>query len=192
MVSRLSKILFAMTLNLSGISMAADFELEIGFRQQSGDTSLTDYTSTSQNGIQGGAIGLFPLNENLYFRTGMLYTQRPLVLKPTASGATGSEITNSINYLDVPLTVMYKVEDYGGVFVGLTLANQFDKSCSSSASTCTIDDIKTPLLPFIFGGTFKFAPQVGATLYFETYGGDVAKNLKNYRALGVNLFFSFE
>ena len=192
MCSLINKMIFSGLLLLSSLGLAADFGMEIGFRQQSGDTALTNFTSSSQNGIQGGAVGLFPINENLYFRTGMLYTQRPLVLKPTTTGTVGSDITASINYLDVPATIMYKFEDYGGVFVGLTLANQFDKSCSTSGGTCTIDDIKTPLLPFIFGGTFKFAPQLGATLYFESFGGDVAKDLKNYRALGVNLFFTFE
>lgn len=171
-------------------SASADYGLEVGLHSQSGDAEGSTTTTASQTTIQFGGVVHFPINAQLSLRTGMLYTQRPLVVK-----SSGVDNKVSLTYLDVPVALMLKFEDYAGVFAGLSLGMNLDKSCD--AINCTLSDVKTPIIPMTFGASFKFAPNLGATLYFESYGDTVAKSvtdnytLKNYRAVGANLMITF-
>jgi hypothetical protein len=158
-----------------------DYGLEVGTRQQSGDVANGGSTK-SQMGMQFGATAHFPLSGPLHLRTGMLYTQRPL----TVSGTPDNKIT--MNYLDVPVALMYKFEEYAGVFAGISLGLNLDKSADSG----TVTDVKSPITPFLLGVSFKFAPNLGATLYYESAGGEVAQGLKDYRAVGANLMITFD
>lgn len=169
---------------------AAEFSAEAGFRQQSGD-GASGITTKSEVGYQLGMTGSFELNGPLMFRTGLLYTQRPLTFQVT--GATSSEAKVSLTYFDVPLTVMYKFEDYGGVYAGLVAAVNLDKSYSGTGSLATnnLTDVKSMITPFILGAAFKFAPGMGVNIYFES-AGDVAKDQKSYRGVGANFMLNFD
>lgn len=172
-------------LSVSSVAMAdIDYGLEVGVRSQSGDASDTTLTTNSQMGLQFGATAHFPLSGPLHLRTGMLYTQRPLVVK---YGTTEDKI--SMNYLDIPLALMYKFEEYAGVYAGVSLAMNLDKSSSAGN---TITDIKSPLVPLLIGASFKIAPDFGVALYYENASGDVAKGLKDYRAVGANLMITLD
>lgn len=190
----MNKLILSVLLVLGSFSSVAmaeiDYGLEVGIRSQSGDADATGSSTTSQTAMQFGGVVHYPISGGWHIRTGMLYTQRPLIVKTS-----GSTVENKVamNYLDVPVAVMYKFEDYAGVFGGISLGMNLDKSCD--APGCVVTDVKTPILPFIFGASFKFAPHLGATIYFESYGDTVAKsppdNLKNYRAVGANLLITF-
>lgn len=174
-------------ITLFSFNALADYGVEIGFRQQSGDSSNSSATVISQAGLQGGFTASFPVKDNFNFRTGMLYTQRPLSVE---LGTTETKF--NMNYIDFPITGMYKFEEYAGVFAGLHLSMNFDKSCSSdSGTTCSFDSVKSLITPFVVGVNFKFAPQLGATLYFESTG-QVAEGLENYRAVGANLIIALD
>lgn len=172
-------ILVLLSLLMSFSVQAADVAIEVGVRSQSGDVE-SPASAKSQLGFQLGATSAFELSGAWNFRTGMLYTQRPLTVE---SG--GTEVKNSMNYLDIPVTVLYKFEEYAGIFGGLNLSMLFDKSSE-------VQDAKSMLTPLVFGATFKFAPQIGGTIYFETAAGEAAQGLENYRAIGINLAVSFE
>lgn len=164
-----------------------DYGLEVGIRQQSGDVDAATFSAKSQMAFQFGATAHFPISGPLHLRTGMLYTQRPLVVK---DDATETENKVSLNYLDVPVALMYKFEEYAGVFAGVSLGLNLDSSCETAG--CKVTDVASPLVPLLIGASFKFAPQLGATLYYESAGGEVAKDLKNYRAVGANLMITFD
>lgn len=176
-------ICFAFGINVS----AADLSIEVGARQQSGDYA-TGYTTNSLIGMQLGGVALFPLDGALSFRSGVMYTQRPLEIKRRSDNETAKL---NLTYFDIPLGVFYKFEDYGGFFVGTGLSMLLEKSCSGITS-CEVLGAKSPVLPFQLGASFKFMPQVGATFYYEMIGSDVADNQSNYRAIGMNLSFSFD
>ncbi|MEN0059661.1 MAG: outer membrane beta-barrel protein [Bdellovibrio sp.] len=155
-----------------------DYQLELGIRQQSGDAEAAGSTAKSQMGFQFGATAHLPLTGALHLRTGMLYTQRPLIVETA-----GDETKVSINYLDIPVALMYKFEEYVGVFAGVSLAMNIDKT--------NAEDVESPFIPVIIGTSFKFAPNLGATLYYEG-GGKAADGLKDYRAVGANLLITFD
>jgi hypothetical protein len=165
-----------------------DYGLEVGVRSQSGDSDAANSSTTSQTAMQFGAFGIMPMVNNWNIRTGLLYTQRPLI----------EEVNNvenkiSMNYIDIPVTIMYKFETYAGVYAGVNIGMNLDKSCD--APSCTVSSVKT-LLPMVIGGAFKFAPNFGVNVYFETATGEVAKSngnsLKDYRAVGANLLVTFD
>ncbi len=159
-----------------------DYGLEVGVRQQSGDVDGTASTK-SQMGMQFGAYVHAPISGPLHLRTGMLYTQRPLVIEGTP------DTKVSMNYLDVPVALMYKFEEYAGVYAGVALGLNLDKSADNGM---TVTDVKSPLIPFLFGASFKFAENLGANIYYESASGDAAQGLKNYRAVGANLQITFD
>ena len=171
------------TIGLSTPAMAdLDFGLEAGVRQQSGD--VEGESTKSQMGMQFGATAHFPLSGPLHLRTGMLYTQRPLVVEGGLAG--DNKVT--MNYLDVPVALMYKFEEYAGVFAGVSLGLNLDKSSDDGP----VQDVKSPLMPFLLGASFKFAPQFGVALYYESASGAAARGLENYRAVGANLMITFD
>lgn len=183
-MKKLALSLFATLGLMSSFALAEiDYGLEVGVRQQSGD--IVGGSTKSQMGMQFGATAHFPLSGPLHLRTGMLYTQRVLTL----SGTPENKV--SMNYLDVPVALMYKFEEYAGVFAGISLGLNLDKS----ADVGTVTDVTSPLTPFLMGVSFKFAPNLGATLFYESSSGAVAKigqELKDYRAVGANLMITFD
>lgn len=175
---------------LSVVSAAAadeDYGLEVGIRSQSGDVSAASeaagISTSSQTGMQFGATGHFLISGPWHVRTGLLYTQRPLVLE---QGTTENKI--SMNYLDIPVALMYKFEEYAGVFAGVSLAMNLDKSADSGPVT----GVKSPLVPILIGASFKFAPNLGIALYYESSSGEAANGLEDYRAVGANLMITLD
>lgn len=175
-------------LSVLGFSSASyadtDYGLEVGIRQQSGDTDGANTSTDSQNGIQFGGFAHFQLVDNLHLRTGMLYTERPLLTKSLLGDA-----KVKMTYLDIPVALMYKFEEGAGVYGGISLAMKLDAT-SDFGSDPT--DVKSPLTPFIFGAFFKFHPNFGVNIYYEMASGEVADSLENYRAVGANLMVTFD
>ncbi len=178
--------LAAMTTIFSATAMAdGDFGLEVGVRQQSGSVDSTTSSAKSEMGLQFGGTAAIPISGAWNFRTGMLYTQRNLTIETTAP-VTKAKV--SMSYLDIPVTIMYKFEDYAGVFAGVVAAMNLDHSVEGGGS---LSGVKSMYMPIVIGATFKFAPQLGGTLYFENGSGEVAQGLKDYKAVGANLVITF-
>ncbi|MNS76140.1 hypothetical protein D3C72_1096780 [compost metagenome] len=186
----MNKILLTLALSFLTVPALADYDfgLEVGIRQQSGDSDVDGISTKSQMGLQFGGFVVLPIANAWHIRTGMLYTQRPLIVE---NDVTGEEAKLTMNYLDVPVALMYKFEEYAGIFAGVSLGLNIDSS-SDDKTVAKIEDVKSPIIPLLFGASFKFAPNFGATLYFESAGSEVAKDLKNYRAVGANLQITFD
>ncbi len=178
--------IFALTSLISVYSMAIGFGVEGGFRQQSGDVA-TGYSTSSQVGYTFGAVGYMDISEKLAFRSGIMYTQRPLKV---TSDQTKESSNVSMTYFDVPVGLMLKFEEWMGAYAGVALSVNLDKT-SSNTNVIKLQDVKSLVVPFQFGVTFKFMPEMGLNLYFEQFG-DVADGLKSYRSVGANLLFTMD
>ena len=121
----------------------ADYGIEVGVRSQSGDVEGGSFSTTSQTTSQFGGVVHFPVSGKLFIRTGMLYTQRPLVV-------TGGGIENKIkmNFLDVPVAMLFNFEDHAGVFAGVSLGMNLDKSCD--IPNCRLTEVQNLIVPLIF------------------------------------------
>lgn len=177
-VSALLVIMFAMTASAANYT---DMALEIGIRSQNGD--VTGAETNAKMGYQFGLTAAFPVAEKFSFRSGLLYTQKNIEVE---SGATKRDF--KFTYVDIPLTGLFKFADYGGIYAGLNLSLNLDDDCG--AGNCS--NVESMTTPFIFGATFKFAPQLGGNVYVETLSGDVADNVKDFTAVGANLMITFD
>lgn len=171
---------------------ANDFAAAVGFRSNSADlaTSSPGSSVSSKTGFGAGVIGFFDVASNVQVRSGFLYNQRNVTVSTTGS----ADADFNLAYVDIPVTAMYKFADYGGAFAGPVLGLLASKECKVSGSSCTTTkDPESTLLAFQFGASFKFAPQLGAEIYYEMVPSEYWKDyLKNGRTVGANLLFTFE
>jgi hypothetical protein len=154
--------------------------VEVGFKWNS--ASLNGSSSDKQViGYQLGVSTVANISSTFGFRTGLFYSERPYegtVVNVSSKG--------KMTYFEVPLQLMFKIEDYAGVYVGPSVAVKL----SSEPSGLT--DVKSMVLPLTFGAAFKFLPNFGANVFFETVSGDLANGVSNSRAVGVNLLITLD
>jgi len=169
---------------------AKDMGLELGARQQGGDVIGLNMSANAQIGFQGGFYAHIPMDESppVHFRTGLFYTQRPL---QSENDISGEQIDFSLDYLDIPVQLLFKPNESFGFYVGMVVAINVGKSCSGVTS-CEIKDVETPYFPFVFGGIYKFTPKFGVDFYAEGASSYVARGLADYKAVGLNLTYSVE
>lgn len=188
-----SLMLSLMGLIFASSAMAADMAVEVGLRQQSGSVDGAGTSTKSEMGYQLGFVGVFPIAEAFGVRSGLMYVSRPLTIETDSGLPTGSgKVT--LNYFEVPVAASYQFEDYANIFAGVALSMNLDSTYSGSGALSgrKVEDVKSIVVPIILGASFKVAPQIGGTVFFETLSGDVAKGLKDYKAVGVNLAVTFE
>lgn len=181
----LSLFLFSTTVLAQKASSGFSYSMpavEVGFKWNT--TKLTNSTSDKQvMGYQLGVSTVANISEAFGVRTGMFYSERPFEGDFTTSTSKGK-----LTYFEVPVQFMFKIEDYAGVYVGPSLAVKL----SSEVSPGSLTDVKTMILPLTFGAAFKFLPNFGVNAFFETVPGDLATNVSNSRAVGVNLLIALD
>ncbi len=156
--------------------------VELGVRQQSASATAAGASTSTEMAYQFGLVGAFPMAGSLLFRSGFLYTQRPITVK---SGATTTKY--SFNYFDIPLTVLWKLNDFGGIYGGLNLA----LAASADCDNCGVSVDKKGAMPMVLGGSFKFAPNFGLDVYFEAMN-KFNDSFKDGSAVGANLLITFD
>jgi hypothetical protein len=164
-------------------AFANDFAAVVGFRNNSAD-STTTATVNTKSSLGLGVLGFFDLGGSLQGRVGFIYNQRNV-------SAGTPEYDYNLNYIDVPLTAMFKVTDYAGAFIGPVVGLYAGKECKVPGGCDT--NPEGLLTGLQLGVSFKFAPQLGAELYYETVPSTYWKDaFKNMRTVGANLLFTFE
>lgn len=173
---------FANTEGKSNVSFSMA-GLEGGFKWSSAD--VKNSTSNKQSlGYQIGGSGVFDIATNFAIKSGLFYTER--VFKSAL--ATGAEVTGKLTYFDIPVLLMFKFEDSAGVYLGPALSFKMSDEISSG----TLTGIKSSVTPIIVGGQFKFAPNLGINVYFESVSGALADIVENSRSVGANLLVTFD
>lgn len=161
--------------------------LEVGFKLNTMDATAATSNKQTQ-GFQAGGSIVFDFAENFGLKTGLMYSER--TFKNEFTGGSTSE--GKITYFDVPVHIMFKFEDYAGIFFGPSFSTKMGDECTSSTGSCSLTSVKSSIMPLTFGAQFKMTPNFGLNLFFETISGEVAKNLESSRGLGANLLFTFD
>jgi hypothetical protein len=176
-------------------AQAQDFALSAGFRNTSASADTaptgTTYSISAKNGFQLGGIGFFPLNEQVFLRSGLLYTQRFVEFSST----TGTIVTKTdveLSYIDIPATVMYKFSDYGGVFGGVVVGLNQSKDCKTSTTSTNCTGTNSSITPITLGLSFKFAPNMGGEFSYESTSGSLATSVTEAKSIGINFLVFFE
>ena len=153
---------------------------ELGFK--SGSADITGAQSTRQkNAFQLGASAVFDFASSFGLKSGLFYSERAFeaVFPPGVVDA------GKINYFEVPLYLMFKFEEYAGVYAGPALAVKLGDDLGGTAA-------ESMVVPITLGAQFKFLPNIGVNLFFETIPGDIATGISNFRAVGANLLISLD
>lgn len=152
--------------------------LEAGFKWNSMDSEPSSSSKQSLAWQLGGST-VFNFNEQMGLRTGLFYSERTFKF---------DLVDGKITYADIPLHFMFKFEDYAGVYLGPSLSMKI----GDEVSTGSLTDVKSMITPITVGAQFKFMPNFGLNLFFETIPSDLAQGLKNSRGIGLNLLFAFD
>lgn len=168
---------------LSHPAWSQDVGFNIGIRSDSADPATTGVQASAVNSAVFGAIVRSNLNEKLSLRYGMQYVTRSYQLETLGVGE-----NHTFTYFEIPLGVMLRMSDFGGFFIGPALAFNLDKKCGSG----TCQSVGASLTSLQVGGSFKFAPQLGAEVYYESGLGNVSSEVTRQRAVGVNLLVTFD
>ena len=186
----IKKLFIAMALLVGLQAQAAqDAGLELGVRQQAADVGGLNISANSQTGWQLGGFYHLPLEGGVaHWRTGLLYTRRPV---QSENDITGETIDFTFDYLDIPFDLLFKPKENLGVYLGFHVSINVASDCSGD-SNCKVSDVNTPLFPFVFGVMYKFTPKFGFNFYIDGSNTSIARGIGNFRAAGLNLTYSFE
>ena len=177
----ISTLCFANTEHKSNISYSMP-AIEVGFKWGSATYSGAD-TTNQVIGFEVGGSTVFNVGDNFGIKTGLFYNERPF-----QSVASGTTYTGKLTYFDVPVLLMFKFEDYAGIYLGPSLSLKL----SDQLSPGNLTKINSSVIALTFGAQFKFAPNLGANIYFETVPGNLSNEVSNTRAVGVNLMIAFD
>lgn len=188
------KLLTAATVIFSMVSVAhAEVAysmpaLEVGIKMNTMDGDGATSNKQAQ-GFQGGGSMVFDFGDSGFgLKTGLIYSERPFKFETT-----GVTTEGKITYFDIPLHVMFKFEDYAGIFLGPSFSTKLGDECEvTGGGACTLTSIKSSIMPITFGAQFKVAANFGLSLFFETASGEIAQGIKDSRAVGANLLFVFD
>ncbi len=160
--------------------------IELGMKINSVDHELA-VSNRQTNAYQGGLSVVINLsndsNADFGIRTGLFYSERSF--KNDLSN--GLSVQGKITYVELPLQLMFKFEDYAGVYIGPAYASQIGDECEGLGCGAGLADIKSSLIPITFGAEFKVFSNLGLNLFFENVSGGIAQSLKNSRAIGLNI-----
>lgn len=173
-------LLICFTLFFATASQAvevADMGLAAGWRMNDGTSPGN--TVDGEGGLILGGLAYLPISDQLHFRTGFLYTQRNYKVS-------NSEV--EVAYADVPVSALWKIADFGGVFFGTALGLKVSESCGNT--DCV--DTKSLATPIQFGGHFKIAPQFALEVFYETMPGEIVQGLEDTTAIGAMAIITFE
>lgn len=155
--------------------------VEAGFKWNSMD--LDNATSTKQvAGFQLGGSIVINFLSFLGLRTGLFYNERPFKADFSTSSASGK-----ITYADIPVQLMFKLQDYAGIYIGPSISNKI----GDESSGVNLIGIKSIAVPITFGAQFKFAENFGLNIFFESVG-TLANNVSASRGIGANFILAFE
>ncbi len=157
--------------------------VEVGFKWNSADYNSAAVSGKQEIGFQLGVSTVFNFATSFGLKTGMFYSERPYTYEVDNLGfktTTKAKIT----YFEIPAFFMFKFEDYAGIYVGPSIAVKMGDE--------KVTDAKSTVVPITVGAQFKFLPNFGANVFFESVPGEVAKGIKDSRAVGANLLFTFD
>jgi hypothetical protein len=173
-------LFFAFTTQAANYTDAA---LEIGFRQQNGSVDAPA-DANAKSGYQVGVSGAFPISDSLSFRSGLFYVEKSIESETSPTAKEDLKFT----YFQVPAALLFKFMDYAGVYAGVNLEFNLGDDCGTN----NCQDVQSMTTPIVLGATFKFLPQMGANVFFESGSGEVADGVKDFRAVGANLMITFD
>lgn len=173
-------VILAVLLLMGSLAQAAEFAFGVGYRLNDGTALEQSVSVDSKGGMILGLLSYVPFWEQMQLRTGFLYNERKFVI----DGGAISEA--ALNYVDVPLTLMWRPDEKGGIFLGPVLGLKASEECGPG--DC---DAKAIVTPIQLGGFVKMGPQLAMEVFYETVSGRIYSGIKDSTAVGVSILVVF-
>ena len=118
--------------------------------------------------IGAGIRALIDINSALFLRTGAQVIQKTTKYEIEVSGLKG-DVTGTITYLAIPLTLYKTFNNQFGVFGGLSLQSKLGDTCNSDGDLpdCEVDGEKSLVTPLVIGMDVNINSQVGLEFSYE-------------------------
>lgn len=179
------KILNAIFLMMfSSLAQAQDIGFTLGLRADSGTPANGSYTISGQNAVTFGSIIKSSISEKLALRYGLQYTTRQFQIEQSNQNQ-----LNKFTYFEVPVGLLYQLNEFGGLFFGPSLGLGLEKNCGAGVNCLGVNSSYVALQ---IGASFKFAPQMGLEVFYESGLSALAQNIQSPRAVGLNLLVTFD
>lgn len=171
----------------SSVVNAQEFAGVIGIHQVDADTDVTTASIDGKMNFKAGLGVRFALMENSYFRTGVLYNQRHF--EATSSGL---DFEYNFDYLDIPATYQYNVNEMFGLFGGLVIGVNINDDVEAPTGVTVADPDAEAMIPLLTAGvTLMFDDMIGFDFYYERGMGSFADDLETYNSFGANFNYWF-
>lgn len=172
--------LVAVFLFTSSLAHSAEFAFAVGYRLNDGTATETSVSVDSKGGLILGGLSYIEYWSEVWIRTGFLYNERKFILE-------GSAIPQaSVNYVDVPLNLVWRPDERGGIFIGPVLGLKASDECGPG--DCDAQAIITPVQ---LGGFVKMGPQLAVEAFYETLAGKLYSRIEDTTAVGVSVLVVF-
>lgn len=136
----------------------------------SDDSNLDDENGIS---VQVGVIAKKEINPDLDFRTGVFY-QRRAAVADTSIG----DLEYTLDYLSVPLTISYKLEDDFSLIGGLSAGINIGDDCDLDDGFCDLEDPESLLLSLSLGVSKKLNDQLYGEVLLDKSLGELVDGLE--------------
>lgn len=137
-------------------------------------------------GFEGGVTAHFDIQDKFLLRTGAGFVQ-----KKSSTQVLGSSIDLEFSYLEVPVTVLYDINDSVGLIGGLNFDIKLSDSCGSSVLTsCSVLDAESLVFNLVLGAHIKLSEESRIEPLIEILGlSDVASGTKIGNSLSLRYIY---
>jgi hypothetical protein len=186
MLTRFVPALLIVLVGWGTFSSAQEMGISAGAQESNASGRNPGDSTSGDFGIRAGFIGSFLLEDNLKFRTGLMYTQRHFDYKTSG----GDTYTFNWDYVDVPALIQYNFNEIFGLFGGVIIAINSSHAVSGTPTyTVTGEKDLTPI--FQAGVNLLFDNMYGFDLFYEQGFDTIDSNTKDLGAFGASFIYYF-
>lgn len=171
-------------MTLSNLAQAQDIGFNVGLRADSASPANSSYTISGQNALTFGSVIKSLISDKIALRYGLQYTQRQYQIEQS-----NLTQTHKFTYFEIPVGILYQLNEFGGLFLGPSLGLGLEKNCGPGVSCIGFN---SSYVSMQFGASFKFAPQMGVEVFYESGLSAVTRDIQSPRAVGLNLLITFD
>jgi len=182
-------VLFCLAFLMGGLAHAQQYGIVAGLNSSKFKTSGASSTTWDRKiGLNVGGQFLFPINESIELRTGGTFIQK------TSSITSGSVTVDfTLTYLEIPLTVIFNVNETVGIIAGLNLDLKLSDSCSgTNVVSCKINSPKSMSYGATVGGRFNISGPHAIEALFEMGLADIFNQTKLDNNINIQYAYKFD
>lgn len=182
-------VLFCLAFLMGGLAHAQQYGIVAGLNSSKFKTSgASSSTWDRKLGLNVGGQFLYAINESVELRTGGTFIQ-----KTSSASSGGLTVDFTLTYLEIPLTVIFNVNEDVGIIAGLNFDLKLSDGCSGdNVSYCKINSPKSTTYGATVGGRFNISGPHAIEALFEMGLADILNKTKLDNSIAVQYAYKFD